>query len=179
MKCAISGLHRHEIERFAAFYDEHPLGDTLRSLLVDRDIADLSVVAENLLEEALLLYNAAGRTSTDLEMELRRFYYPPTFETDDYIERGRVLREMAYAEFLQTPEWISTRRLALQRAGGRCQGCNTAEHLETHHRTYERRGEEELDDLTVLCAGCHTAVHLVVDGRKGKIRHQSRRPLSK
>lgn len=90
-------------------------------------------------------------------------------------DRVRELREMRYADFLASPEWAFTRKLALRRAGHRCQGCNDSDNLEVHHRTYERRGEEAPGDLTVLCSGCHTAVHLVADGRRGTIRKQSKR----
>jgi hypothetical protein len=47
--------------------------------------------------------------------------------------------------------------------------------LNVHHRTYERRGYELPEDLTVLCVACHTAVHLVVDARAGKVRPLLRR----
>lgn len=80
-----------------------------------------------------------------------------------------------YREYLRSEDWHVVRGLALERALGRCQGCNTTEHLETHHRTYDRLGFERADDLTVLCAACHTAVHLVADARRGKVRNLSRR----
>ena len=41
----------------------------------------------------------------------------------------------------------------------RCQLCNTGGSLQVHHRTYQRRGYERLDDLTVLCRKCHERQH--------------------
>jgi replicative DNA helicase len=60
-----------------------------------------------------------------------------------------------YHEYLQSDQWKSIRLLALKRAGHRCQVCNNPEHLDAHHRTYERLGAEHLDDVTILCGNCH------------------------
>ena len=69
------------------------------------------------------------------------------------------LRAMPYEEYLQTPEWGERRDFMLQQAGNRCQVCNSPEDLNVHHRTYERRGNEEHGDLTVLCQSCHAWFH--------------------
>jgi hypothetical protein len=58
-----------------------------------------------------------------------------------------------------TPEWMERRALAIERAGNRCQVCYSGEDLNVHHRTYERRGNEDPEDLTVLCQQCHTWFH--------------------
>lgn len=73
--------------------------------------------------------------------------------------RARVLARMTYREYLQTPEWQERRGEALMRAQGRCQVCNKPYNLDVHHRTYERRGAEAPDDLTVLCRTCHATFH--------------------
>lgn len=62
---------------------------------------------------------------------------------------------MNYSAYLRTKEWQSRRKAALKRAGYRCQVCNSPDHLEVHHRTYEHIGNELPDDLTVLCDSCH------------------------
>jgi hypothetical protein len=69
------------------------------------------------------------------------------------------LRRMPYREYLRSTEWRTTRRFALDHAEGRCQLCNRPGRLDVHHRTYERRGNELLADLTVLCRPCHTNFH--------------------
>lgn len=69
------------------------------------------------------------------------------------------LKALDYKVYLQTEEWKQTRSFALNRAGLRCQMCNRATKLQVHHRTYERLGEEWLDDLTVLCGDCHKTFH--------------------
>ena len=72
--------------------------------------------------------------------------------------RVEQLRKMPYKEYLQTREWKDKARKAKKRARNRCQICNrpqTEVILDVHHRTYERRGQERPDDLTVLCRECH------------------------
>jgi len=64
-----------------------------------------------------------------------------------------------YEDYLNSPEWKTIREKALERAGRRCQACNSRGPLDVHHRTYEHIGREELDDLTVLCRKCHGIFH--------------------
>lgn len=74
-----------------------------------------------------------------------------------YIEQ---LRTMPYKQYLQTEHWQILRTKMLKRAKFRCQVCNASnQSLQVHHRTYERRGNEEYSDLIVLCAGCHKTFH--------------------
>ncbi len=70
------------------------------------------------------------------------------------------LHTMPYRDYLQTSEWQDTRKRAMKRAGFRCQICNAyGVRLNVHHRTYERRGYEDNQDLIVLCEGCHEIFH--------------------
>lgn len=67
---------------------------------------------------------------------------------------------MPYAEYLKTAHWQSVRRDAAARAKNRCQLCNSRKKpLDTHHRTYERRGFEAPEDVIVLCRTCHGKFH--------------------
>ena len=66
---------------------------------------------------------------------------------------------MPYADYLKTERWKVIRRKAINRAGYRCQLCNSNKRLQVHHRTYKRRGCELPGDLTVLCVGCHLKHH--------------------
>jgi hypothetical protein len=75
------------------------------------------------------------------------------------IERVAALRTMPYREYLLTEEWLETRNRKLRQARYRCQLCNTSGLLNVHHRTYERRGCEDMADLTVLCRPCHAKHH--------------------
>lgn len=73
--------------------------------------------------------------------------------------RVLILNTMPYQAYLRTLHWREVAKAAKERAGGRCQLCNDTDRLETHHRTYERRGFEEDWDLTVLCDRCHEKFH--------------------
>jgi hypothetical protein len=68
-------------------------------------------------------------------------------------------QRIEYAEYLKTDEWKAQRRSALVFARNRCQVCNGRKRLEVHHRTYERLGNEDPSDLTVLCSTCHKLFH--------------------
>lgn len=70
-----------------------------------------------------------------------------------------VKRSEEYEAYLRSPAWQAKRAGALDAAGRRCQVCNTDRHLDVHHRTYERFGDEDPGDLTVLCRQCHELFH--------------------
>lgn len=98
----------------------------------------------------------------------RNLYMPPLFLTtcfgyglDEYHRRLAELRAMPYRDYLQTREWRLTKAIVRRRFGGRCATCNSAKrlHVHVHHRTYERRGEEDIGDLTLLCGDCHGLFH--------------------
>lgn len=71
------------------------------------------------------------------------------------------LRNMLYSAYLLTDHWQRTRWQKLEEAGHLCQqpGCGATRGLEVHHLTYERRGEERMTDLQVLCRRHHQEVH--------------------
>lgn len=69
------------------------------------------------------------------------------------------LRTMPYDQYLQTSHWKTLRLKKLEEVGRRCQLCNSEDRLDVHHRSYEHRGEEPLNDLTVLCRPCHAKFH--------------------
>ena len=66
---------------------------------------------------------------------------------------------LPYDLYLRSPHWKRVRNAALERAHHRCQVCNATGRLEVHHRTYDRRGQELLEDVTVLCRNCHETFH--------------------
>lgn len=87
-----------------------------------------------------------------LEIHNRIIYVP------DY--QMKSVRKEAYSDYLQSGNWKVVRLAALHRAGHKCQICNGTEHLEVHHRTYERLGEEAPNDLVVLDRPCHELFHI-------------------
>lgn len=86
------------------------------------------------------------------------------FATADDLTFGFALTgvRVDYYEYINSAEWKERSREARERAGNRCQLCNTPESqmpLNTHHRTYEHLGYESPSDLIVLCRNCHAKFH--------------------
>lgn len=55
-------------------------------------------------------------------------------------------------------EWAILKEQVRERSGGRCERCGNRPYEQTHHLTYERLGNELLEDLQGLCAPCHEYV---------------------
>lgn len=64
-----------------------------------------------------------------------------------------------YDDYIQSKDWRERADAAKERAGHRCQVCNSTGQLDAHHRTYERLGSELPEDITVMCRTCHTLFH--------------------
>jgi hypothetical protein len=72
------------------------------------------------------------------------------------------MNKAQYLEYLNSPEWVEKTTLAKERAGHKCQLCNSNKKLNTHHRTYERIKNELESDLIVLCEKCHSTFHGII-----------------
>jgi hypothetical protein len=85
-----------------------------------------------------------------------------------------------YEKYLETPHWQAFRKLVfeaqLKRLGRncceRCQKERNSEgtvRLQVHHLTYERLGNELIEDVEIICRDCHEKEH----GRDevGRARH--------
>lgn len=84
------------------------------------------------------------------------------FDREPSPARLRTLRAMPYSEYLRTPEWRAKRSWMLQIENYTCErcGCRAPDHeLHVHHRTYENRGREYVQDLLLLCSVCHANEH--------------------
>jgi 5-methylcytosine-specific restriction endonuclease McrA len=68
-------------------------------------------------------------------------------------------RKVRYNEYLKSPYWRAIRRRVLYRAGNQCEHCGSSQNLQIHHKTYERLGCEQMDDLEALCDSCHAHHH--------------------
>ena len=66
-----------------------------------------------------------------------------------------------HAALFKTRRWLAVRRVALDRAGWRCERCGAPGALEVHHRIALERGGDPfaLDNLEVLDRGCHIEHH--------------------
>lgn len=85
-----------------------------------------------------------------------RFITETEWDRDERVEH---LRRLTYAEYLKTDHWQHMRAVAREYYGDSCRLCPSNDHLEVHHRTYDRLGCELLADLIVLCHNCHSIFH--------------------
>lgn len=97
----------------------------------------------------------------DIKIDPERFRedFITAFQLESRCKEIERLRSMPYKDYLKTEHWQTVREAALERAEHRCQACNDATKLHVHHRTYERRGEENPTDVVALCADCHRVFH--------------------
>lgn len=61
-----------------------------------------------------------------------------------------------YTKHIASPEWARIRDERVRLDQGKCTRCGRSDlRLEVHHRTYERLGDERIEDLETLCVLCH------------------------
>ena len=68
-------------------------------------------------------------------------------------------RRIKMKEYYLSASWKRIRKEKLREADYQCERCGSAINLNVHHTTYDNLGNENLDDLVVLCASCHAQVH--------------------
>lgn len=68
-------------------------------------------------------------------------------------------RRREYLRHLNSAKWKGIQQEVLARSGYRCKGCGTTKRLQVHHLVYTRFGNEDIDDLIVLCKDCHWKAH--------------------
>lgn len=69
------------------------------------------------------------------------------------------MMKIDYQAYLASEHWQNMRRVALERAGNKCQLCGYGWNLNVHHNCYDRLGNELPTDLCVLCRPCHERFH--------------------
>lgn len=69
-------------------------------------------------------------------------------------------RRADYSQYMKSAEWFHKRQQVILRSDGKCEaiGC-TNEAVEVHHMTYQRLGNENLEDLRAVCRECHRKIH--------------------
>lgn len=90
------------------------------------------------------------------------------------------IKGMDYQNFLKTPYWKAIAAHTKYKAGYRCQLCNSASSLVTHHRSYDIHGREHehMHELIVLCNYCHNKFHDQIPKLKPKAK-QDQAPNTK
>ena len=64
-----------------------------------------------------------------------------------------------YYEYIRSKEWFERTAPVRKRNEGLCEVCNLRYGEDVHHRTYDRLGNEDLDDLLHVCRTCHAMIH--------------------
>jgi len=65
------------------------------------------------------------------------------------------MNKSEYYQYLASREWALLKEAVKGRSGSRCERCRVKDSSAVHHLTYERVGNENLDDLIDLCRDCH------------------------
>jgi 5-methylcytosine-specific restriction endonuclease McrA len=60
-----------------------------------------------------------------------------------------------YIRYLKSPEWREKRKQFLEIVNYECEICGSKNKLQVHHLNYNNIGEEEKEDVQVLCKDCH------------------------
>lgn len=79
-------------------------------------------------------------------------------------------KQAEYKRYLRCKHWRELRLEVLEHAGNKCEICGYLPWkdgvLQIHHKTYENRGNEQLDDLVCVCPRCHMEIHKITGKRK-------------
>ena len=68
------------------------------------------------------------------------------------------MKSKAYKNYLKSSKWIQTRiDVLLSRKS--CERCGSTHKLQVHHKNYDNLGNEEPEDLELLCNNCHCKEH--------------------
>lgn len=66
---------------------------------------------------------------------------------------------MEYALYLKSEKWQRKKNQYWRSHKRVCRSCGSTEELHLHHATYDRLGDERLEDLVPLCIACHESLH--------------------
>lgn len=75
------------------------------------------------------------------------------------LNSNQLMSDKEKVDYLKSPKWKSLRWKVFERDNYKCVTCGYTEHLNCHHITYKRLGDEKLEDLTTLCVKCHHKLH--------------------
>ena len=64
-----------------------------------------------------------------------------------------------YLEYLKSDKWKTLSDSCKKLADYMCNRCESTEKLHAHHKTYDRVGDERMEDLECLCKSCHENEH--------------------
>lgn len=96
-------------------------------------------------------------------IDARRVPQPASIPCFDPRLKRRTARPTArtrtYQRHIRSAAFRRLRERVLARDSYTCARCQNPDAHQVHHRTYERFGDERLEDLETLCDDCHAAEH--------------------
>ena len=110
------------------------------------------------------------RTPEQHRLAIQGRYKPEANSNRSKKTRKKKWREIpgfaTYAEYLASPQWKEVRDRWMKSKlckGEKCHalGCDEVYFLSLHHRTYDRIGMEQLQDLILVCKKCHHKIHML------------------
>lgn len=91
--------------------------------------------------------------SKDEELLIEAICLENTYKNQIVIDRR------LYDLYLVSDKWKAIRKNAIESSNRKCINCGSKIYLQVHHKTYDRLGNEDLNDLAVLCKECHVLAH--------------------
>lgn len=70
-----------------------------------------------------------------------------------------------YREYLESPHWRALSKYFRESVGA-CEECGITDTLNVHHKHYRTLGDEQRNDVRVLCERCHMNTHILQDRMK-------------
>ncbi len=103
---------------------------------------------------------AAGKPIPDFDYEIEEKRRKG--KSDEYSSVSLELKQefrLMHEDYLCSNQWQQKRIQVLERAKGKCEVCELNDATDIHHNTYDRFGEEPLEDLEAVCDFCHKVLH--------------------
>jgi hypothetical protein len=76
-------------------------------------------------------------------------------------------RRVNYRRYIRSAKWFAFRKSYFEVVPEECVICGSKEHVNLHHRTYERLGHERFEDVVPLCRAHHDRLHKVFKEKYG------------
>lgn len=78
-----------------------------------------------------------------------------------------------YDDYINSKKWRRIRAEALDVHGHFCSRCLSTKQLHVHHKKYTNFGDEQIEDLQVLCKDCHMKLHRIIKSRQKRSQTKS------
>lgn len=75
------------------------------------------------------------------------------------VEKPLSRHQKAYLKYLESEHWAQIKLDLYAVRGFQCEVCFSTRSIQVHHKTYERIGREEPQDVILLCRPCHKKAH--------------------